>query len=111
LRAGAERHPMTGLREAIHKTLGIDSVPRRNAKTETSMLRLILTSLLIVSPVLMLAAPAQAVTTTRYPYCLQGRSSPGWSNCNFVSRAQCRAMAEGKRLTCVANPFYRAHHR
>ena len=75
------------------------------------MLRIVLTSLVIGSRAIMLAAQAQAVTSARYPYCLQGRSSPGWSNCNFATRAQCWAMAKGKRLTCVANPFYRRHHR
>ncbi|HVX77937.1 MAG TPA: DUF3551 domain-containing protein [Bradyrhizobium sp.] len=75
------------------------------------MLRTVLTSLVIGSLGVIVVAPAQAVTTTRYPYCLQGRSSPGWSNCNFATRAQCWAKASGKRLTCVANPFYRAHAR
>lgn len=75
------------------------------------MLRIVLTLLVAGGLAMMMAEATQAVTTTRYPYCLQGRSSPGWSNCNFATRAQCRAMAEGKRLTCVANPFYRAHHR
>jgi hypothetical protein len=75
------------------------------------MLRMILTSLVIGGFAMAIAVPAQAVTTTRYPYCLQGRSSPGWSNCNFATRAQCWAMAKGKRLTCVSNPFYGAHHR
>jgi hypothetical protein len=66
---------------------------------------------LVVSSLAMIAAmPAQAAST-RYPYCLQGRSSPGLSNCNFASLAQCRAMASGRRLTCVSNPFYRARHR
>jgi len=75
------------------------------------MLRTIVTSLLIAGFAMVLAAPAQAVTSARYPYCLQGRSSPGWSNCNFATRAQCWAMAKGKSLTCVSNPFYRRHHR
>jgi hypothetical protein len=75
------------------------------------MLRIFLTSLVIGGLAMTVTAPVQAVSTTRYPYCLQGRSSPGWSNCNFTSRAQCRAMASGKRLTCVANPFHGGHHR
>jgi hypothetical protein len=74
------------------------------------MLRIVLTSL-VAGCLAMMMAEATAVTTARYPYCLQGRSSPGWSNCNFATRAQCWAMAKGKRLTCVSNPFYRAHHR
>jgi hypothetical protein len=75
------------------------------------MLRIILIWLGIGGLAMTIAVSAQAVTTTRYPYCLQGRSSPGWSNCNFASRAQCWAKASGKRLTCVSNPFYRAHAR
>lgn len=75
------------------------------------MLRMILTSLAVAGLAVMMAVSAQAVTSARYPYCLQGRSSPGWSNCNFATRAQCRAMASGRRLSCVANPFYRQHHR
>ena len=75
------------------------------------MLRMILTSLIAGCLAMMMAEAAHAVTTARYPYCLQGRSSPGWSNCNFATRAQCWAKAEGKSLTCVSNPFYRRHHR
>jgi hypothetical protein len=75
------------------------------------MLRMFLTSLVIGGLAMTVTAPVQAVSTTRYRYCLQGRSSPGWSNCNFASWAQCRAMASGRRLTCVANPFYGGHHR
>lgn len=51
------------------------------------------------------AAPAEAVGT-RYPFCLQGASSPGLSNCSFTSWAQCQATASGRNLTCIANPFY-----
>jgi hypothetical protein len=78
---------------------------------EVSMLRMILMSLVISGVATTMVAPAHAVTSARYPYCLQGRSSPGWSNCNFATRAECWMMAKGKRLTCVSNPFYRGHHR
>jgi hypothetical protein len=64
----------------------------------------------IGSLVMIAATPAQAVGT-RYPYCLQGRSSPGLSNCNFANLAQCRAMASGRHLSCVSNPFYGARGR
>jgi hypothetical protein len=56
------------------------------------------------------AAPAEAVGT-RHPYCMQGRSSPGSSNCTFNSLAQCRATASGRPLTCIANPFYKGRRR
>jgi len=75
------------------------------------MRRTILSSVVGLGVAMIVAAPARAISTTRYPYCLQGRSSPGWSNCNFASWAQCRVMVQGRRLNCVANPFYRGHHR
>jgi hypothetical protein len=78
---------------------------------EVLMLRMILMSLVIGGVAGMMTVSAHAVTSARYPYCLQGRSSPGWSNCNFATRAECWAMAKGKSLTCVSNPFYRRHHR
>jgi hypothetical protein len=49
--------------------------------------------------------PAGAVGS-RYPFCLQGDESPGLSNCTFTSYEQCLATASGRRLYCVANPFY-----
>jgi Protein of unknown function (DUF3551) len=49
--------------------------------------------------------PAGAVGS-RYPFCLQGDDSPGLSNCSFTSYEQCQATASGRRLYCVANPFY-----
>jgi hypothetical protein len=49
--------------------------------------------------------PAEAVGN-RYPFCLQGDESPGLSNCTFTSYQQCQATASGRRLYCVANPFY-----
>jgi hypothetical protein len=49
--------------------------------------------------------PAEAVGS-RYPFCLQGNDSPGLSNCTFTSYEQCQATASGRRLYCVANPFY-----
>ncbi len=51
------------------------------------------------------AAPADAVGT-RYPFCIQGDEQPGLSNCTFVSYEQCQATASGRRLWCIANPFY-----
>jgi hypothetical protein len=50
-------------------------------------------------------APAGAVGT-RYPFCLQGEDSPGLSNCSFTSYQQCQATASGRRLYCVANPYF-----
>ena len=50
--------------------------------------------------------PAMAFGT-RYPFCLQSDEWPGLSNCTFTSMAQCRATASGRRMTCIANPFYK----
>jgi hypothetical protein len=49
--------------------------------------------------------PAEAVGT-RYPFCITGPEQPGLSNCTFTSYEQCQATASGRRLYCVANPFY-----
>lgn len=49
--------------------------------------------------------PAGAVGT-RYPFCIQGDDQPGLSNCTFVSYEQCQASASGRRLWCIANPYY-----
>jgi hypothetical protein len=51
------------------------------------------------------AAPAAAVGT-RYPFCIQGDEQPGLSNCTFTSYEQCQATASGRRLYCIANPYY-----
>ncbi|WP_426537744.1 DUF3551 domain-containing protein [Bradyrhizobium sp. McL0615] len=59
----------------------------------------------------MLIAPPAEAARTRYPFCLQGATSPGLSNCTFTNLAQCRATASGRFLTCVANPFYKGRRR
>jgi len=51
------------------------------------------------------SAPAAAVGT-HYPFCLQGDEFPALSNCSFTSYRQCEATASGRRLGCMANPFY-----
>src|SRR5258707_13497847 len=51
------------------------------------------------------AMPAEAVGT-RYPFCIQGDDQPGLSNCTFTSYEQCQATASGRRLWCIANPYY-----
>jgi uncharacterized protein DUF3551 len=51
------------------------------------------------------AMPAEAVGT-RYPFCIQGDEQPGLSNCTFTSYEQCQATASGRRLWCIANPYY-----
>jgi hypothetical protein len=51
------------------------------------------------------AMPAEAVGT-RYPFCIQGDDQPGLSGCTFTSYEQCQATASGRRLWCIANPYY-----
>jgi hypothetical protein len=66
---------------------------------------------LVIAGLAIIAAGTVEAASIRYPYCLQGRSSPGWSNCNFRSWSDCMVMARGRHLTCVDNPFYRGRHR
>lgn len=77
---------------------------------EITMRSIILISFVIGGLAVIGAAPAEAVST-RHPYCMQGRSSPGLSNCTFASLAQCRATASGRAMTCVANPSYKGRRR
>jgi hypothetical protein len=51
------------------------------------------------------AAPAQAVGS-RHPFCLQGNEYPGLSACTFDSYEQCLATASGRRVYCIANPYF-----
>ena len=50
-------------------------------------------------------APAEAVGT-RYPFCIQGDEQPGLSNCTFTSYEQCQATASGRKVYCIANPYF-----
>jgi Protein of unknown function (DUF3551) len=74
------------------------------------MRSIILISLVIGGLVVINAPPAAAVGT-RHPYCMQGSGAPGRGNCTFNSLAQCRATASGRRMRCVANPFYNGRRR
>ena len=67
---------------------------------------IILTLLAIVSLASLGAPAAEASSSRRAAYCMQGATSPGLSNCTFTSMAQCRATASGRRLSCIRNPFY-----
>jgi hypothetical protein len=63
--------------------------------------------LLAAGSLAVLGAASAEAARTRYPFCMQGASSPGLSNCSFRSLAQCQATASGRFLTCIANPFYK----
>jgi hypothetical protein len=69
------------------------------------MCRAILVFLAAIGLAALGGAPAAAVGT-RYPFCLQGDEQPGLSNCTFTSYEQCQATASGRRLFCIANPYY-----
>jgi Protein of unknown function (DUF3551) len=51
------------------------------------------------------AAPAAAVGT-QYPFCMQGRTVPGLSDCSYASYEQCAATASGRLLYCIDNPYF-----
>ena len=69
------------------------------------MPRIVVAMLGAITLALIAAHAAQAVGTRR-AFCLQGYAYPGLSYCTFDTYEQCRAMASGRGLTCVANPFY-----
>ena len=77
----------------------------REAGREFTMRRTTLILLGVVSLTSFGVPPAEAARR-QYPYCMQGATSPGLSNCTFTSRAQCQATASGRRLSCIRNPFY-----
>lgn len=62
--------------------------------------------LLAASGLTALAASPAAAVGTRYPFCIQGDEQPGLSNCTFTSYEQCQATASGRKLYCIANPYY-----
>jgi len=69
-------------------------------------MRKIVLSAMAVSGLAMLgASPAHAVGT-KYPFCLTGDAYPALSNCTFTTYEQCSATASGRRLYCIANPFF-----
>ena len=70
------------------------------------MCRAILLLLLAASGLAALGAAPAAAVGTRYPFCIQGDEQPGLSNCTFTSYEQCQATASGRRLWCIANPYY-----
>ncbi len=69
------------------------------------MRRLVLAGAAVIVLASIGTMPAQAVGD-RYPFCLQGDDAPGLSQCTFDTYAQCMTTASGRRLTCVANPYY-----
>jgi hypothetical protein len=73
---------------------------------EVGMLKGILVLFAIGGSVVTISA-AEAASRTRSAYCMQGATSPGLSNCTFTSMAQCRATASARRMSCIANPFYK----
>jgi hypothetical protein len=69
------------------------------------MRHIALAALGALSFALFCAAPAEAVGT-RHPFCLQGDEYPGLSACTFDTYAQCLATASGRKVYCIANPYF-----
>jgi Protein of unknown function (DUF3551) len=72
---------------------------------EIIMRKIVLAGLAVIALAWTGMTPAQAVGD-RYPFCLQGDDAPGLSQCTFDTYAQCMATASGRRLNCVANPYF-----
>jgi hypothetical protein len=69
------------------------------------MRRIVLAGLAAIALAFVGMMPARAVGD-RHAFCLQGDEFPGLSNCTYDTYAQCMATASGRRLTCVANPYF-----
>lgn len=63
-------------------------------------------AMLIVSGCTLIGATPASAVGTRHAFCLQGYEYPGLSYCVFDTYAQCQATASGRKLTCVANPYF-----
>lgn len=68
-------------------------------------MRHLLLAAFAASGLMALSAPASAVGT-RHAFCIQGDEYPGLSNCTYDSYDACRATASGRRLECIANPYF-----
>jgi uncharacterized protein DUF3551 len=67
----------------------------------------IIVGLLATTGVAVLAAtPARAVGS--HPFCMQGSTAPGLSDCSYATYEQCQATASGRYLYCIENPYYNA---
>src|SRR5262249_12144207 len=73
--------------------------------SEVFMRHIALATFFACSFALFCAAPAQAVGS-RHPFCLQGDEYPGLSACYFDTYAQCLATASGRKVYCIANPYF-----
>ena len=69
-------------------------------------MRNVVLALLAAGGLAMACAARASAVGTRYPFCIQGPEQPGLSNCTFTSYEQCQATASGRRLWCLANPYY-----
>jgi Protein of unknown function (DUF3551) len=72
---------------------------------EALMRHIALTAIAACSVVLLSMARAEAVGS-RHAFCLQGDEYPGLSACTFDSYEQCQATASGRRVYCIANPYF-----
>jgi uncharacterized protein DUF3551 len=72
---------------------------------ETFMRHIALIALAACNFVLLSLAPAEAVGS-RHAFCLQGDEYPGLSACTFETYEQCQATASGRKVYCIANPYF-----
>jgi Protein of unknown function (DUF3551) len=87
-------------------TIGRLDAPQAAMRRQGDEMRRMILALLAASGLAAIGVLPAAAVGTRYPFCIQGDEQPGLSNCTFVSYEQCQATAAGRRLYCIANPFY-----
>jgi hypothetical protein len=68
-------------------------------------MRVMISTLLVLSAVAA-AAPARAQTyDTTYPVCMHVYGRADYYECNYISMAQCNATASGRAAQCAPNPY------
>jgi hypothetical protein len=95
------RIAMTSVMAALSST----ALARFRNHMEASMRHIALAALAACSFALLTMAAAEAAGT-RHPFCLQGDEYPGLSACTFDTYAQCQATASGRKVYCIANPYF-----
>jgi Protein of unknown function (DUF3551) len=52
------------------------------------------------------AAPAAAQPYDNHPICLRVFGDPTYTECSYVTLAQCKASASGRGAECFNNPYF-----
>jgi hypothetical protein len=68
-------------------------------------MRVVALTMLAIGTVSM-AAPAAARPYDDYPVCLRVFGAPTYTECNYVTLAQCKASASGRGAECFVNPYF-----